>query len=338
MGFWRRFTRSGVAALIAVAVPVVAAAQTAPAGKCNLLQIVSMKVRFEANRPLVEASINGHPVLLLADTGASSSLLYAGAVRKAGLSPVYVEGVEFSGVGGTRHAMEVTVADFRLGESAIKNLKFFVIDGEDGKDVAGILGQDFFGQAEAEFDLANGAVRLFSAKGCELQNLAYWSKTPAVADLHHGGSGSFQIDALLNGRPTAALLDSGAQISAVTSIAANTAGVQPAPTDPIGQGRGIGPGTVKSSLATFDSLAVGDESIAHVRLAVGDYFHVRDSTSIYRDNQSSGIGMLIGADFFRSHRLMFSQSQRRIYFTYSGGPVFQVVSPSVEGPAPAPGK
>jgi tetratricopeptide (TPR) repeat protein len=36
--------------------------------------------------------------------------------------------------------------------------------------------------------------------------------------------------------------------------------------------------------------------------------------------------MLIGADFFLSHRVYVASSQRRLYFTYNGGPVFDLTA------------
>jgi hypothetical protein len=39
--------------------------------------------------------------------------------------------------------------------------------------------------------------------------------------------------------------------------------------------------------------------------------------------------MLLGADFLRSHRVLVAHSQRKIYFTYAGGPVFQLNRPPV---------
>jgi hypothetical protein len=33
--------------------------------------------------------------------------------------------------------------------------------------------------------------------------------------------------------------------------------------------------------------------------------------------------MLLGADFLRAHRVLVAHSQRKLYFTYTGGPVFQ---------------
>ena len=38
--------------------------------------------------------------------------------------------------------------------------------------------------------------------------------------------------------------------------------------------------------------------------------------------------MLLGADFLRSHRVLVANSQRKLYFTYSGGPVFGGAAPS----------
>jgi hypothetical protein len=32
--------------------------------------------------------------------------------------------------------------------------------------------------------------------------------------------------------------------------------------------------------------------------------------------------MILGADFLQSHRVLFANSQRRLYFSYTGGPIF----------------
>jgi tetratricopeptide (TPR) repeat protein len=50
--------------------------------------------------------------------------------------------------------------------------------------------------------------------------------------------------------------------------------------------------------------------------------------------------MLLGADFFLSHRIFVSNSQHKIYFTYNGGPVFRfdrpLPPPSADTAPPAP--
>jgi len=59
----------------------------------------------------------------------------------------------------------------------------------------------------------------------------------------------------------------------------------------------------------FDSFALGDEQISHTRLQVGD-FDLPETE------------MLLGVDFFLSHHIYVSDVQRKVYFTYNGGPVF----------------
>jgi hypothetical protein len=46
--------------------------------------------------------------------------------------------------------------------------------------------------------------------------------------------------------------------------------------------------------------------------------------------------MILGADFLRAHRVLISHSQRKMYFTYLGGPVFAVARPPSSGPNPIP--
>jgi tetratricopeptide (TPR) repeat protein len=68
---------------------------------------------------------------------------------------------------------------------------------------------------------------------------------------------------------------------------------------------------IETFLAPFTSFEIGDESIKNTQLRVGDI-----------DLHSSD--MLLGADFFLSHHILISNSQKKVYFTYSGGPVFRL--------------
>jgi hypothetical protein len=43
--------------------------------------------------------------------------------------------------------------------------------------------------------------------------------------------------------------------------------------------------------------------------------------------------MLVGADFFRTHRILVLFEQRKLVFTYSGGPIFQTMEPDVAAQA-----
>ena len=45
--------------------------------------------------------------------------------------------------------------------------------------------------------------------------------------------------------------------------------------------------------------------------------------------------MLLGLDFIRSHHVLLSQSHKKLYFSYNGGPVFMADSNPAQ---PAPSK
>ena len=79
---------------------------------------------------------------------------------------------------------------------------------------------------------------------------------------------------------------------------------------PAGMAIGIG-GTYASYIAPFSSFKIGDEEIKNTRLRIGAL-----------DFQS--VDMLIGADFFLAHRIYVANSERKLYFTYNGGPVFNL--------------
>ncbi len=42
--------------------------------------------------------------------------------------------------------------------------------------------------------------------------------------------------------------------------------------------------------------------------------------------------MILGADFFLSHHILVASSQRKLYFTYNGGPVFDLRPQAVAAP------
>jgi hypothetical protein len=58
---------------------------------------------------------------------------------------------------------------------------------------------------------------------------------------------------------------------------------------------------------------LGDEEMRNVRLRFGDF-------------SMDGGDMLLGADFFLSHRVYVANSQDKLYFTYNGGPPFDLTT------------
>ena len=175
-------------------------AADAPSTGCRLLLIDELPVKFRDNQPLIELSLNGTAGLFLVDTGSVATIITGDAATKLGLHQFEADGVEFEGVGGKRYANYVTV-DVKLNKFEIKSLKLFVAGDRIGKDISGILGRDFLGRVDLEFDMAHQTLRLFKPDHCGSQSLAYWTKEPEIVGMRHDDVvDPFEIKILVNGK------------------------------------------------------------------------------------------------------------------------------------------
>ena len=303
---------------------------------CQLVKAGELSVKFDHNRPLVPVSINGKAGWFLVDTGAASSSIWGGAAAAYGLSETTATGTIFYGVGGSQKAGLTVVREFALSDVKVKGLRLYVIGRGGSPAEAGLLGRDFLSHFDLEFDLANKMLRLWQPRHCGVQSLAYWTKDPGGVDLRQEESGAeYKVKVLVNGAPIDAILDSGATTSVVTPEAASAAGVKAADySSERLQSSGIGERPVETRLATFDTLTVGTEQVKHAKLAITDMFRAdteMETGSIlpHRVHMQGEPSMLLGADFLRAHRVLVSPQQHLLYFTYSGGPIYQVVGEAV---------
>jgi Tfp pilus assembly protein PilF len=115
----------------------------------------------------------------------------------------------------------------------------------------------------------------------------------------------------IDGTSLRALFDTGASESMLTRAAARRIGVTPDTpgVEVTGPGFGLGQRGVAAWRATFGSIEIGGEVIKRPRIATEDV----DLTQA---------DMLIGVDFFLTHRLLVSNATLTMYVTYDGGPLF----------------
>ena len=332
---------SGAAAFFkALAIAALMATGTLSAGArveaaCTIGKIAELPVTMAGTRPIVSAKINGVDSRFLADSGSFYSLLtQAGAAElRLKLKPVPLDLI-VTGVGGNARIWITTVKTFTLAGFAIPNVDFLVGGSEPADDVVGVLGQNVLGIGDSEYDLADGVIRLMHPSGCAGRPLAYWAKSYSMLDInstsplapHTAGI------AFVNGVKVRVIFDTGAAESTLTLAAAARAGITPQSPGVVAAGftGGIGRRTAETWIAPVSTFKIGGEEIRNTRLSIGA-FSLTDAD------------MLLGADFFLSHRVYVARSQRKLYFTYNGGPVFSLgpaapagVATVVPPPAAAP--
>ncbi len=293
----------------------------AAAAGCKLEKVAELPVTMSGLRPMVHAMINGNDALFIADSGAFYSLLTpaAAAEFKLRLRPApYWFAVR--GIGGEAAQTWLTVVKtFTIFNLPIPNVDFTVAGNDFGGSAAGLLGQNVLRLAgDVEYDLANGVIRLIRTDGCGDAPLAYWatSQPYSVIDIdratatmpHTTGAAS------VNGARIRVMFDTGASTSVLTVEAAKRAGVTPGSQGvvPAGPAFGVGRQLAQTWIAPFASFKIGDEEIRNTHLRIGAGVREAD--------------MLIGADFFLSHHVYVANSQRKLYFTYNGGPVFNLTT------------
>ncbi len=318
---------------IAVAVLALTCHAAPAAADCKLGKLAEIPVTLEGLAPIVPAAINGVQGRFLLDTGAFySTLTRAGSQRvKLKVNPSKV--VLVQGVGGEEENGIGVAQSFAFGGVEATGVEFLV----GGRrflrpDLAGLIGQNVLGSSDVEFDLANGVVRFFKPMGCEKADLGYWAAGKAGAVPLEVSQNVRQSPILatveVQGRPVKALFDTGAWTSFLSRDAAQRLGLKlEAPeVQAAGSSHGVGAFSIRTLLVPVTSFALGGETVRNTRLRVGD-------------GGTGEADMLIGADFFLSHRIYVSKAQRRLYFTYNGGPVFRLdAAPSSPGAAlvPAP--
>ena len=279
---------------------------TAANAACQLKAIAEIPLVMRDGRPLASARINGADVRFVVDSGAFFSMITPATASEQHLrlEPAPA-GLTVLGAGGAVGVQLARVEKFGVAGATLHGVQFLVGGSETGQDTAGLLGQNFLGLKDAEFDLANGVVRLIEENGCGSRALTYWSSTLAygVEDILPSDlpRHTAQTQAFVNNTRIVVAFDTGASQSYLAPSAARRAGIdlhgpQVADGGPVS---GLGRHLTPSSIVPVDSFKVGGEEIRHTHLRVAEI-------------GLPGVDMLLGADFFLSHHIYVANARNRV--------------------------
>jgi tetratricopeptide (TPR) repeat protein/predicted aspartyl protease len=300
---------------------------SAPAyARCQVGKLLEFKVTMRGNKPLADVGINGRILPFVVDSGAFFNHISPGTAEELGLR-LESTNIRIEGVGGDAGRASVTyVKNVDLAGYPLHDIPFLVVGSEVA--AAGLIGQNVLGLGDVEYDLGHGGVRLMRSNGCSSEDdLAYWAGQAPVSvltiDPRDERDPHTTATVLVNGVKMHALFDTGAARSSLSLQAAKRIGLTPSSPGVVraGRSRGLGRSIVESWLAPVQSVKIGTEEVRNIKLLIGD---------IGDDD------MLIGADFFLSHRIYVANGLHRIYVTYDGGPVFNMTPDRVVDEAGTP--
>jgi tetratricopeptide (TPR) repeat protein len=303
------------------------------AGKCTLGKLAEIPITMTGPRALATVKINGQESQLTVDSGAFYSMISPSSSVTLGLKPSPLPyGFQVRGfAGGRADVMHVSVKTLTFAGADLHNIGFLVGGTDIGSGSVGLLGRNILYFGDVEYDFAHGFVRMFEAKDCSQTPLAYWTGASSQApiyvrdDFHQSSTGTLIPQAKapwmytnlspvwVNGVEYHAEIDTGSPVSFLSVGAAAKVGITPESPGVVfaGDSFGVGKTTFRTYIARFDSFKIGQEEIRNAKLRVGDI-------------DLPGIDMILGADFVLSHRIYVANSQHKMYFTYNGGPVFDL--------------
>ncbi|UCC74700.1 MAG: clan AA aspartic protease [Gemmatimonadota bacterium] len=130
--------------------------------------------RTSIGQLLVQARVNGQPMNMILDTGASHTLLHREAAKRIGVER-HASSCEATGAGGSSETATASLREFRLDEISLGPRTVPVIDlgGVNARlesaglsPVDGVLGVDVLGEADAvvEFEHATLFLKLAGAE------------------------------------------------------------------------------------------------------------------------------------------------------------------------------
>ena len=283
--------------------------------ECKMVLASRLPVTQSKSRLLVPAMLNNKPAQFVLDTGASTSLLASKAVDRLGLRIMSSE--EFSsmrarvgGIGGERATIGVTARSFELGGLHARGFNFIAAD-LGGTVADGLLSVDLISNYDVDLDLEEHQVVLYKPVGdCSAPAAFLSGPLYAVPMVRTGNDQRPRVHVTIGGQDFIALIDTGASSSAIFRSAAAKLGIGASQltADRRSTVIGVGPRHVTAARHVFESITVGDLSIANMPIDVLD------------NPRLDSVDMLLGIDFQSSVHLWISYSSNTLIMQYPPQP------------------
>ncbi len=279
---------------------------------CKLIREASLDLASDpSGRIDVPASVGGHTLSMLVDTGGVLTMLTDSSVDRLGLSRAAIPAARIEMFGGTQIKHFVEIRDFSLGGVKMDRAEFLVLpDDRSAVGVDGLLAPDVLTNFDVDFDFANAKLNLFSPDHCH-GRVVYWSQTAAQATLpvELDRTDHILIHLRIDGEDIRAVVDTGASATVLSLEKAedmfNLTEASP------GMKRLAPPGVQKSAyrypfkLLDLDGVAVNNPDII---LVPDDVSHLGDM----------GPQMILGMNVLRQLHLYVAYRENNLYVTAAG--------------------
>jgi predicted aspartyl protease len=271
--------------------------------RCTLSRAADLPLYNGASHIYTNVVLNGVPVRMLVDTGATVTVVSRATADRLGLD--LAASGRAAGVGGAVESFAFTTRSFQIGRLHGTRFPLQVSDLAIpiGKDSAeGLLGVDFLSSYDVDLDLPRRTATLFAATGdctapsTTLEGRLYQAKLVRPRNPHDFRP---MVHVTIGGKTKLALIDTGAPVTALFRNAAHDLGLPDSAfaAAPRLVAGGIGPRRIAAARFIAPPMTVGELTVAHMPVAVLD-----------QESGEDGVDMFLGLDFLRRVHGWFSFS------------------------------
>ena len=272
-------------------------------GGCGTKRIGEITVVTVNSAPTVTVVANGAAVTLLLDTGAGRTILTPQAAQRIGAQPPRIEfDRRMRGIAGALPTREVELRSFTIAGMVIPWRRIAVAPITTASvALDGLLGADVLSYFDVDFDLSHNRIALYEQQSCPVAT-PDWPQPYVGIRTGRSANDYLFFPVQLDGRRIGAIVDTGAQRTAVSTKAALSLGVTETA---LAQDRSI---TIRGS--------AGEQLTAHIhrfaQLEVGgEITHNPDITVV--DLNLHDADLVLGVDFLRTRRIWFSYGSLQIF-------------------------
>lgn len=311
--------QAGIIALGLLATTLAARAEAA----CSVAITGELKFELVDGSPVMSGVIEGKPVRFGLALGSRFNEITDEAVARLDLNAQSEEGVTAYSSGRPISLRSVRTP-LDLGGAQVRE-GLFLVNPNRSDRLDGVIGDLMFDRFDIELDPTKSVLRLVTASDCKDEPLVYWEGATAVAPLGVWQEG-MTTEVKVNGRTLTAKLAPQIPVSLLSLEAGRLLGFGPE-SPGVEAAPPYREGANPTWFVRVQSFAIGEEVIQSTRLRLGNVNagRARDIPTGSRTSLpvTEPYQMILGADFFASHRVLFAKGQKRLYLTYLGGGVFR---------------
>ena len=277
-------------------------------GGCGAVRLGETIVATLDNAPIVTLFANGAAVILLLDTGAQTTILTPAAAQRIGAQRPRIEFErQMRGIAGSLPTGEAELRSFSIGGVAIPWRRVRVgqlgVANAFAIPIDGVLGADSLSSFDVDLDLPGHRMVLYQRQTCAGAAPAWTEPYDQIAASRSLGDHLF-FPVQLDGRRLAAFIDTGAQLTVLSSQAAAALGLT-APVLALDRAilvHGAAAEELNAHVHRFARLGIGTEVVRNLDIAVTNL-------------RLSDADLVLGVDFLKSRRMWMSYGSQQIFLS-----------------------